>query len=155
MVSRHLAISSLSHRIRRLPVLLQFISNTAVIRRVDRPASKRSVMGKLTTGLTINQVILILECQPCSTVEWEAFALTLKKEGFLSQLAGVNRHRDTIMTDLPLNCFLLKNTPLKDARVKLRGIATTHGLKVLRCIAFEMQEWSAWVEPTPASQASV
>ncbi len=104
-------------------------------------------MGKLTNGLTINQVILILECQPCSTVEWESFAVALRKEGFFSQLAGVNKHRDTVLTDLPLNTFLLKNTPLKDARVKLRAIATAHGLKVVRCIAFEMQEWSAWVEP--------
>jgi hypothetical protein len=112
-------------------------------------------MGKLTSGLTINQVILILECHPCTKAEWESFGMTLRKEGFFSQLSGVNRHRDTVLTDLPLNCFLLKNTPLKDARVKLRSIATTHGLKVMRCIAFEMQEWSAWIDPAPVALSQV
>lgn len=115
----------------------------------------RTIMGKLTRGLTINQVILILECQPCSTVEWTAFAQALRNESFFSQLSGVNRHREIVLTDLPLNCFLLKNTPLKDARVKLRGIATVHGLKVLRCIAFEMQEWSAWIDPAPSGEVGV
>lgn len=115
----------------------------------------RTIMGKLTSGLTINQVILILECQPCTTIEWESFAQMLRKEGFFSQLSGVNRHRETVLTDLPLNTFLLKNTPLKEARVKLRSIAVAHGLKVLRCIAFEMQEWSAWIDPAPVSQVGV
>jgi hypothetical protein len=109
-------------------------------------------MGKLTSGLTINQVILILECQPCTMVEWEAFGQALKREGFFSQLAGVNRHRETVLTDLPLNTFLLKNTALKEARVKLRSLATSYGVKVLRCIAFEMQEWSAWIDPAPSEQ---
>jgi hypothetical protein len=99
--------------------------------------------SKITRNLILNQVLLIFELHARNDLE--AFVNCLQEEGYYSELQSITKDGAAVLLPLPNGSILIKNTGLKEARVKLRKVAADNNFELVKCIAFDVECWSGWV----------